>query len=114
MKKSILIALLIILPLTILGDDLKNNPFVQEFIPKVKTKVSLKVYRIKTKRECAHPQTLTPKQANKILHSIKIKRQIPLLVLNNEEIMKILKDFVKNMAEAGKNEMVVIEKQKNI
>jgi len=113
MKKSILIVMLILLPLSIVGEDLKSNPFAKELTPKVKTQTTLKVYKIKTsKRKCAHPQILTEKQTNKIFHSIKIKGKISLLVLNNEEIRKVAKKFVNEMANAKENEMVVVEKQK--
>ncbi len=113
MKKSILIFLLFLLPITIFGENLKNNPFVKELIPKIKTRTILKVYKIKTERKCAHPQQLNEKQANKILHSIKIKQQVPILVLNHDNIRKVLKKFVQLFATAAPNEMVVIERDKN-
>lgn len=113
MKKSILIFMLVLLPLTILGEDLKSNPFVRELAPKVKTTTTLKVYKIKTQKKCAHPQDLTEKQANKIFHSIKIKGKVSVLVLNNEDIRKVLKKFIKTFKTASPNEMVVVEKTKN-
>ncbi len=113
MRKSILILILILLPLTIFGEDIKNNPFVKELVPKVKTTTTLKVYKIKTERKFAHPQSLTEKQANKIFHSIKIKGDVSVLALNNEDIRKVLKKFIKAFKTASPNEMVVVEKAKN-
>ena len=93
------------------GQNIANNPFVKELMPNIKRKKSITVYKIKTEKNCAHPQTLTLKQANKILHSIKVKTMFPVLIFNAEEVRKVVRDFVKNMATAGKHEMVVIEKK---
>ncbi len=112
MRKSILILILILLPLKMFGEDLKSNPFVKELVPKIKTKTTIKVYKQKTERKCAHPQVLTEKQANKILHTVKIRGTVPVLVLNHEEIRKALKKFVKLFATASQNEMVVVERTK--
>ncbi len=114
MKKTILTIAAFLLPLAVMSQNLQNNPFVKELIPKTKTETNIKVYKIKTKnRKCVHPQKLTPKETNKIFHCIKIKGKVSFLVLTNEEIIKIYKKFIEEMESAKPDEMVVVERIKN-
>lgn len=114
MKKGLAVLLLFLLPLIAFSEDLKNNPFVKEMAPKIKTKTEIKVYKFKVKEgNFIHPQKLTKKQAMKILHCIKLDRKPYPLILSHEDILKILPDFLKAMAEAKPDEKVVIEKTKH-
>ncbi len=111
MRKGLIFLIFFAMSIFAEGQNIASNPFVKELMPSIKRKKSITVYKIKTDKNCAHPQTLTLRQASKILHSIKVKTMFPVLIFNAEEVRRVVRDFVKNMATAGKHEMVVIEKK---
>ncbi len=112
MKKTLAIFSIFIFSLAFAQnkEQTKSNPFLK-LAPRFKKETKLKISLKKVDNlQFAHPQTLTRKQVNKIFHAVKIKGNPDILVLNNDEILKITKDFIHAFQTAKKNEMVILEK----
>ena len=113
MKKTLVVLALFIFSLSFAQQkqNFKSNPFMK-FTTKLKRRSTLEIYTEKVEKlKFAHPQTFTRKQVNKIFHAIKVKGNPDVLVLNNDEILKITKKFIQTFQSAKTNEMVVLKKK---